>query len=186
MAEKGTYDGKLLPGYTNVILTERFRLTPMREDHEDGFWLIRSDPEVVRFLPYPLATDRAEHSRDFLNDLNVVGRYKHGWAIEWRDADKGDGIAFIGWTILRPTDDGQLIEVGYTVRKSFWGMGIASEVNGAIIEYAEGEMGYPKQDLMATVEVGHPASRRVLEKTGFTVTHEEVVDGELCWYFRRV
>ena len=185
MADIGTYDRDTIPGYSEDILTERFRLTPMREDHENGFWLIRSIPEIIEYLPYELATDREKHKEEFRDDLLHNDRYKFGWAVEWLDPDKGDGVPFIGWTILRPSEDGCWLEIGYTLRKEFWGMGIATEVNRAITEYAEETMNYPKQDLMASVEVGHPASRRVLEKSGFTVTHEEVIDDELCWYFRR-
>lgn len=185
MAAKGTYDRAKIAGYTNDIISERFRLTPLREDHEAGFWHIRSDPDVVRYLPYQVATDRAQHKQAFLTDLVEKGRYKFGWAIEWRDASKGDDIPFIGWTILRPTEDGRWIELGYTLRKPFWGLGIATEINDAIVKYAENTLLYPKEDLMASVEVGHPASRRVLEKSGFKVTHEEVIDGELCWCFKR-
>lgn len=185
MAVNGTYDRAKIAGYTDDLICERFRLTPLREDHEEGFWLLRSNPDVVRYLPFTLATDHVQHKQDFVIDLYKKGRYKFGWAIEWLDASKGDGIPFIGWTILRPTEDGCWLELGYTLRKPFWGLGIATEVNDTIVKYAEQKMGYPKEDLMASVEVGHPASRRVLEKSGFVVTHEEVIDDELCWYFRR-
>lgn len=185
MAPKGTYDRSMIAGYSEDIITERLRLTPMHADHEEGFWLIRSVPEVVEFLPYTLATDREEHKREFLDDLQVQGRYKFGWAIEWLDPATGDGIPFLGWTILRPTEDGTMIELGYTLRKPLWGQGIATEANIAIRDYGEQILNYPKADLEASVEVGHPGSRRVMEKSGFKVTHEEVIDGELCWCFRR-
>ncbi len=185
MADNGTYDRSTMAGYSNDIVTARLRMTPLRADHEEGFWMIRCDPEVIQHLPYQLATDREKHKLEFLDDLHLQGRYKFGWAIEWRDPDKGDHIPFIGWTILRPTEDGCDIELGYTLRKEFWGQGIASEANDAIAQYGENQLGYAKEDLMASVEVGHSASRRVLEKSGFHVTHEEIIDGELCWYFRR-
>lgn len=181
MALEETYSRDSLPAHTVDLDTERLRLTPMKPHHEQEFWEMRSDAEVMRFIPLDIATDRDAHRLEFQKDIQEGKRFKFGFAVEWIDQpDK-----CIGWSIARPTQDGKYIEIGYWIHRSAWGKGLATELTRELVSYCEDEMGWPKEDLMATVTIGNQASRHVLEKSGFQVTHEEMADGELCWYFRR-
>jgi RimJ/RimL family protein N-acetyltransferase len=60
--------------------------------------------------------------------------------------------------------------VGYWVGKPFWGRGIASE---ALAQFTAVDTRRPLHALVAEHNAG---SRRVLEKTGFRVIGEELVD----------
>jgi RimJ/RimL family protein N-acetyltransferase len=58
-------------------------------------------------------------------------------------------------------------EVGYWVGRPFWGRGIASRALDEFLRVVT------ERPLHAVVAVANPASMRVLEKCGFTVTRSE-------------
>lgn len=58
-------------------------------------------------------------------------------------------------------------EVGYWLGRAYWGRGIASAALTAFLPLV------PQRPLYGVVSKGNPASRRVLEKCGFTLDHEE-------------
>ncbi len=72
-------------------------------------------------------------------------------------------------------------EMGYTVAAAHRGMGYATEVAGAMIEWACAEHGVTL--FISGVEPDNAASLRVNDKLGFTRTGD-VVDGELIFELR--
>jgi RimJ/RimL family protein N-acetyltransferase len=122
-----------------------------------------SDPEVMRFItkgkPTPLAKIQNEIIPKFL------GYYRQSppqgfWAAHLRSG--GD---FIGWFHLRPgTLSGPGTELGYRLKRSAWGRGLATEGSRALLEKAFREWGYEK--VSAHTMADNLASRRVMEKAG--------------------
>ncbi len=153
----------------------------MKLHHEQEFWEMRSDAEVMRYIPIEIATDREAHKQEFQKDIQEGKRFKFGFAVEWIDQPG----KCIGWSIARPTDDGTSIEIGYWIHRNAWGKGLATELTQELVSYCEYEMGWPKEDLIATVTIGNQASRHVLEKSVFHITHEEEIGEKLCWNFKR-
>lgn len=162
-------------------MSERLRLTPFKPCHEQGFWEMRSDPEVMEYIPLDVATDRESQRRTFTNDLDAGLRFKFGFAVEWPDKP-GEAI---GWCIARPTEDGRWIELGYWLQRDTWGQGLATELTRRLVTFCVDEKNWPKEDLVATVTLGHQASRHVLEKSGFVVVGDIISYGVNCWYFRQ-
>lgn len=72
---------------------------------------------------------------------------------------------FVGWFHLRP-DDGpdDEPELGYRLRRDFWGKGYATEGSRALIDKAFDELGATR--VWATAMAVHVASRRVMERAG--------------------
>ncbi len=71
-------------------------------------------------------------------------------------------------------DDAVDVRLGYVLAESAWGQGLATEVVGGIVAWAQR---HPSVATMSGgVSRGNPASARVLVKNGFTV--ESVADGE--------
>jgi ribosomal-protein-alanine N-acetyltransferase len=68
------------------------------------------------------------------------------------------------------TDD-RIYELGYHLRREYWGQGLAEEAGRAIVAYSF--EGLAVKGLFAGHHPENAASRRVLEKLGFTFTHEE-------------
>lgn len=63
-------------------------------------------------------------------------------------------------------------DVGYWIDRAYWGRGYASEALRLFLEQL------PDRPLKATVAAHNPASMRVLEKNGFTVVGEPVVEDD--------
>jgi RimJ/RimL family protein N-acetyltransferase len=79
--------------------------------------------------------------------------------------------AFVGCAGLHPHRE-EARELGYHLRPEFWGRGLAFEAARAVVEFAFGVL-----DLHTLVGMHGPdnhASKRVLEKLGFTYTHDEL------------
>jgi RimJ/RimL family protein N-acetyltransferase len=73
---------------------------------------------------------------------------------------------------LRPyRSEEKVYELGFHLRPSYWGRGLAQEAGRAVIRYA-----FDSLEATALFAGHHPAnlvSRRVIEKLGFRATHEE-------------
>lgn len=67
--------------------------------------------------------------------------------------------------LLRPTEDGEWIELGYRLPQRMWGRGIASEGSRTCVKAAFEKWQVP--EVMAVVDDGNDKSVRVLEKLAF-------------------
>ena len=94
-----------------MIATARLRLRPFREGDDLSFL---SDPEVVRFEPYPPLTEseRAEALRARIGDSAFLAMEYEG--------------AVIGNLYLGPRDFGAM-ELGYLLARPHWRRGLAKE-----------------------------------------------------------
>lgn len=117
-----------------VVETLRVRL---REWHEDDATLLQAicaDPEVVRYLEGRPWT--AEMTAIFLDDMltrRVLGA-PETWAVE--DPASGD---LIGWCGFARTNAPWMrydvvIEIGWTLARSSWGRGLATEAATAALD----------------------------------------------------
>lgn len=95
-----------------------------------------SDPQVMRYITNGIPTPREEVVNDLLPALLSYPRSTPGfgfWAAELRETGK-----FIGWFHLRP-EPGQPAsepELGYRLRRAYWGRGLATEGSRALIDHA--------------------------------------------------
>jgi len=147
------------------LKTERLILRRFTEADAEALFLLLSDPEVNRFLPFfPLKT-RAEaekHLREIY--LECDERFS---GCRFAVCLKRDNIP-IGYVHVSDDDSHDL---GYALRKEFWGMGIAPEAAGAVVEYLR-KSGLPY--ITATHDVKNPRSGRVMEKIGMTFRYSYV------------
>ena len=75
------------------------------------------------------------------------------------------------------------LELAYTVVRSAWGQGLATEVARALVEIWEKRCAEPS--LIGIVMKGNLASERVLLKAGFFPERDAIFQGEMCGVFRR-
>jgi len=146
-----------------LLETERLRLRPLELTDEDDVFVYQSDPEIVRYIPWPVRT--REQVREAL--LKYAGRT--------RMTETGDGILHaivwkatgkvIGQTNLSiaSREDGHG-EFGYVVSGAFAGRGIATEASRAVLDYGFTTLGLHR--LTARLDARNHASARVLEKLG--------------------
>lgn len=159
------------------ILTDRLELRVHRLDDIDDMLQFRSDPEVVRYVPWPISTradvEKALEPRLTGGVVDTVG----DWlvlAIVFRETGQ-----VIGEVLLKNKglDEGEL---GYALHRAFWGKGIAREATSAMLELGIREFGLRR--ITAILDARNTASVRLLERLGFTLHREydEEFKGEIA------
>jgi RimJ/RimL family protein N-acetyltransferase len=127
-----------------------------------------SDHEVMRFVSKvqpTLAQIQNEFIPRFL-DYYSQSPPRGFWAAHLRDTSE-----FAGWFHLRPGKIFQEeMELGYRLKRSVWGRGLATEGSRNLIRKAFCEWGYEK--VSAHTMASNFASRRVMEKAGLTFERE--------------
>ena len=143
-----------------TIETERLHMRPFAFEDLDDFALLCADPEVMRFIGNgePQSRERAE--------IRFNALIKH-----WNDQGFGPfavttkpSCEFAGFCGLQFLDDTREIEVGYRLRKRFWGMGLATEAARASLRFGFEELALDR--IVAVVQPENVASCRVIEKIG--------------------
>ena len=124
--------------------TERLRLRNWDEPDCDAFYAVMNTPSVMRHLggvqtpeEWRAAFDRlCSYQRDFGHTF---------WIVE--DKASGEILGFCGLKRLNAPGAGQLTgtpEIGWRLRESAWGRGIAKEAAMASIDLAFGRLGYDR------------------------------------------
>jgi RimJ/RimL family protein N-acetyltransferase len=135
-----------VPDRGNHLNTARLTLRGFTADDVDRLLDLDSDPEVMRFLgPPPSRDDYREHP--------PAGRF-----VAFETASG----AFVGWIALKPTGKG--LELGYRLKREYWGRGYATEGSRALIDHAFTDLGAER--IYAETMAVNVRSRRVMEKAG--------------------
>ncbi|MET7960707.1 GNAT family N-acetyltransferase [Micromonospora zamorensis] len=147
---------------SDLPCTERLRFRRLTMADVDALVDLDSDPEVMRFLSggvaTPLATVRDEQLPRLLAQYG-----RHPGLGRWAALDRGTGD-FLGWFALDPSADGAEAELGYRLRRSTWGRGLATEGSRALVRYAFDAVGV--QRVWAETMTVNERSRRVMAKAG--------------------
>jgi [ribosomal protein S5]-alanine N-acetyltransferase len=158
-----------------ILQTDRLEVTSWLSSDIDDLFVVHSDAETMRYVRQGRPETRAETVA--LIDRYIAEHATMGFTT-WRIVDLDNHL--VGRAGFRPRQDGR--ELGYTVRRDLWGQGLATEVGAALVGWhLTHAAGCP---LYAYVAVENPASRRVLEKIGFTVIGREDHSGMHCYLLR--
>jgi ribosomal-protein-alanine N-acetyltransferase len=145
-----------------VLETERLllrRLTP--EDAADVF-LMRSDPEVMRFIPRPIAqsvqdaADLIQLTNDFLEKNEKIN-----WGMESKETRQIIGM--IGYVNMKP--EHARAEVGYSLRRSCHRKGFMREALLRVMKFGFEQM--KLHTLEAIIDAENEASGKLLLSAGF-------------------
>lgn len=144
-----------------MIQTARADLLLYTEDEKAAFIAMMSDTKVMKFVGNgPLSAADAEKLWEKL----TLDFYPKGIETIWAVHSRDDG-RYMGHASLRPRQDHpDEWEIGYILKESEWGTGLATEIARALVEYGF-DLGF--NDVYATVDDDHAASIRVLGKAGF-------------------
>ncbi len=127
-----------------------------------GLW---GDPQVTRMLGGPFSEEQV-HQRLF---KHIALAQEHGiqyWPIFLLET--GEHVGCCGLQPYKPA----IPELGYHLRRDFWGKGIAKEAAGAVIDYAF--TNFTIDSIFAGPLPENLASRRVLLSLGFQYAGEQV------------
>jgi RimJ/RimL family protein N-acetyltransferase len=145
-----------------ILETERLRLRPVSADDLDEFAELYADADVMRYIGIRGALTREETAERL--DFMLDHWRKHGFGM-WTMLRKDDG-AFIGRCGLRYVENSTEMELGYTLKKAFWGQGFATEASLVVVRYAFEMMRVGR--LVALADPDNKASINVMKKVGMT------------------
>ncbi len=143
--------------------TERMRLRQLT--HADGpdVFEMRSDPDVMRYIPRPIAVtvDDAVKVIDMINDAITAGKGVN-WGMEMKDTGKLVGI--IGYVHYTP--EHCRAEVGYSLNRAFHRQGLMREALLRVIRFGFEAM--ELHTIEAIIDAENAASGGLLKDVGFT------------------
>ncbi len=145
-----------------VLVTPRLVLRrPLLSDAPDLF-LMRSDPEVMRYIPRPLAQNVADvEALITMIDGFVETAERINWAIEWKET--GAVIGMIGYVNIKP--EHHRGEVGYSLTRAWHRKGIMREALHAVLTQGFRAMGF--HTIEAIIDEENGPSGALLEDVGF-------------------
>ena len=140
------------------LVTPRLRLERLGPGHLDELVELDSDPLVVRYVG-GVSLGRDAYEEQVLPRLTAYDDRPFGFAAAYEQG------AFIGWFHLRPSvADPSMLELGYRLRRSAWGKGLATEGSRALLRHAFETLGESAVDACAVPD--NVASTRVMVKCG--------------------
>ena len=143
-----------------ILQTSRLVLREFTLEDADALALVLSDPETMRYYPAPY--DRAGVEQWIARNRQ---RYQDDgvglWALELKKTQELIGDCGI---ILQQVDGERLYEIGYHLRRDFWGQGFATEAATACRDWAFAHL--KAERLISLIRPENLPSRRVAERNG--------------------
>lgn len=143
---------------TDRLILRRFRI----EDAQAMYDRWASDPEVTRFLTWPVHAD-ANATRQLLAYWTAEYEKKdnYQWAITIKAQDD---LPVGSIAVVSHDDSARKAEIGYCIGRVWWRQGITSEALSGVIRYLFEEIGMER--IEAKHDVNNPNSGAVMEKCG--------------------
>jgi RimJ/RimL family protein N-acetyltransferase len=169
--------------YPQTVDTARLTLNRLRRDEEEAFLAIWADPDVWNALRPGEPFDPEHGRRRFQHHLEHWKKHGFGlWLIY--DRDGGDTAGWVGPShpdyVAELSDE---IEIAWSLRRPFWGQGIATEGAMAAVEAALEHLRPPR--LISLISPDNLRSAAVAKRLGMrdlgSAEHGEL-DLQLCLY----
>jgi [ribosomal protein S5]-alanine N-acetyltransferase len=145
-----------------IMDSERLYFRSFHEDDVHEVFAMRSDKEVMKYIPRPLAKNISD-ALDHIKMVKETIEKKEG--INWAITLKGQSqlIGIIG--IYRIKNEDHRGELGYILLPEYHNKGYISEAIQTVLTYAFETIGF--HSLEAIIDPANIASERVLIKNGF-------------------
>ncbi|MFT5919776.1 MAG: RimJ/RimL family protein N-acetyltransferase [Granulosicoccus sp.] len=160
------------------LQTERVVLKEMTMDQVDHLVELDSDPEVMHFITDGEPRPR-EHHLAAIPKLLKYAEENPGLGL-WTAYQK-DTKEFMGWYILKHLLETGEVEIGFRLRKKFWGHGYSTEVSKAIVNHGFVAVGLNR--IIAITRPDNLASQAVIKKIGLKEEGTGMFYGIHCLYF---
>ena len=166
-----------------MIETERLILRPMANSDVDDLLEYQSNPEIVRYIPWPPRT----HEQVIRALENTIETGKFDLAEEndylvlvWELKSSGKVIGQSNMALLSTTD--KRANIGWVTHQDFQRQGYALEATHALMKYAFAN--FPIHRIIADIDTRVPESAKLAEKLGMrlegTFKDGEFFKGEWC------
>lgn len=144
----------------DTLVTDRLTLRMLRESDFDAYAEMCADPEVMRYIGdgQPLARPMA-----WRNLAMIVGHWAlRGYGL-WAAEERSSGI-FVGRIGFWNPDGWPGFELGWMLRRPFWGQGYATEGARMALQYAFTQL--PQPQVLSVIHPDNAASIRVAQRLG--------------------
>ena len=145
-----------------VLHTRRLTMRPFVEGDREPFAAINTDPEVMEYFLAPLTREESDRFLDRINS----GFAAHGFGL-WALVGTADGelLGFTGLSVPRLSAHFMpAVEIGWRLRKSAWGQGLATEAARAALHFGFGPGGL--EEVVSFTSSGNARSLAVMRKLG--------------------
>jgi ribosomal-protein-alanine N-acetyltransferase len=145
-----------------ILKTSRLVLRRISADDVECVFRMRSDPQMMKYVPRPLVTSRHEalnHIRQI--EKKIAENDGINWAITQKETDVMIGI--IGLYVIKK--EHYRAELGYMILPEFHGKGIMSEAIEGVLKYGFENM--KLHSIEAIIDPDNIASEKVLLNNGF-------------------
>ncbi|MCB0643295.1 MAG: GNAT family N-acetyltransferase [Phaeodactylibacter sp.] len=158
--------------FTKTLQTDRLLLRPFTLADIQPSYEMETDPEISKYT-HDGGVKTYKQVEQLIRQV-IEGDYAifgfGRFAVE--HLTTGEFIGFCGLKYLEDLDG---VDLGYRLKRSFWGQGLATEACRACIEY-----GFEERDLaqmLAFILPENVRSKRVLEKLGFAFSRAFLDEG---------
>jgi len=141
-----------------LIKTEHLGLRFIREEDFEHLKTLDKDPEVKEYFPEGTLTNN--EINEFINECVSNCKFKNMPCFVIFKHDKNE---FVGEAYFDRLESGE-IKVGYLFHKKYWDKGYATEVLGALLDWAKDNI--DADYIIAYADKENEASFRVMEKCG--------------------
>lgn len=162
-----------------ILETERCILRECIVEDVDAFYEIYKDESITRYTD-PLYSDINKEKAYMQNYIETVYPFfEYGlWTVILKETGK-----IIGRAGISARDGFDTAEMGYIIGVPWQQKGIATEVCGAILEYAKKELGM--DEIRALIRPGNDVSFKLCNKLGFIedkeVTIKDILHRQVIW-----
>jgi ribosomal-protein-alanine N-acetyltransferase len=142
-----------------MIETERLKFRKLELDDLDTLYNFRQDPDVSKYLGGVPSREKIEARLNW-----QIENHKNlgiGMCVMMY---KPEGDKIIGFSGIQPLEVAGEIEVGYTIDKEHWGLGIGSEACKGWLNYGFNQYGLDR--IIAVAHPGNYGSTHIMEKCG--------------------
>ena len=147
---------------TQTIETQRLILRRFTaDDAEDMYNNWTSDPEVTKFLTWPVHPDSA-FTRNLLTEW--IKHYEDGGYFNWVMEHKETGKAIGNISVVKLNESIEAADMGYCMSRAYWGQGLMPEALMAVMDFLFDVVGLNR--VAACHDANNPKSGRVMEKAG--------------------
>jgi RimJ/RimL family protein N-acetyltransferase len=152
--------------------TDRLRLEPIGLHHAHALWVLHNDDAVAHWHGGAWSVATAER---------FAAEAASAWATDgvhkWMAYDRATSELIGRGGLSRARVDGaDRLEVGWTVRDSFWGLGYATEIGRAGLAFAFDEL--DAKEVVAFTGPHNTRSRAVMERLGMRNPRDVVHNDE--------
>lgn len=162
--------------------TDRLILREILLTDIEGMYELDSDPEVHKYL----GNNPVKEKGEIIDVINFIRQqYIDNGIGRWAIIDKKTK-EFIGWTGLKyvtelTNNHKNYYDLGYRLRRKYWGKGIATESAKASLDYAFDKLN--AKEVYAMADSKNDGSNKILKKVGLSFIETFDIDNiEHNWY----